>query len=62
LANKGRWITLEAFDYDHDGDKDILLGSLTFPNLVPQELMTKWGADQISILLIQNKLHHPKGI
>jgi len=62
LANKGRWITLEAFDYDHDGDKDILLGSLTFPNLVPQELMTKWGADQISILLIQNKLNHPKGI
>ena len=62
LANKGRWITLEAFDYDHDGDKDILLGSLTFPNLVPKELMTKWGADQISILLIQNKLNHPKGI
>ncbi len=53
LANKGRWITMEAFDYDHDGDKDILLGSLTFPNLVPQDLMTKWGADQISILLIR---------
>ena len=62
LANKGRWITLEAFDYDHDGDKDILLGSLTFPNLVPQDLMAKWAADQISILLIQNKLNHPKGI
>jgi hypothetical protein len=62
LANKGRWITMEAFDYDHDGDQDILLGSLTFPNLVPQDLLTKWGEDQISILLIRNKLNHPKGI
>ena len=52
---------MEAFDYDHDGDTDILLGSMTFPNLVPQDLLTKWGADQISILLIRNKLNHAEG-
>ncbi len=62
MANKGRWITMEAFDYDHDGDKDILLGSLTFPNLVPQDLMTQWRADQISILLLRNKLNNAKGL
>ena len=60
MANKGRWMTMEAFDYDHDGDKDILLGSLTFPNLVPQDLMTQWSADQVSILVLRNKLNNTK--
>jgi len=61
LANKGRWITMEAFDYDHDGDRDILLGSMAFPTLVPVDLLTKWHADQISILVIRNKLNQAKG-
>ncbi|HEX6222768.1 MAG TPA: VCBS repeat-containing protein [Chryseolinea sp.] len=56
LASKGRWITLEALDYDRDGDDDILLGSLTFPNLVPQHLLDQWSRDQVSILLLENKL------
>ncbi len=62
MANKGRWMTMEAFDYDHDGDKDILLGSLTFPNLVPQDLMTQWRAGQVSILVLRNKLNNAKGL
>jgi len=62
MANKGRWMTMEAFDYDHDGDKDILLGSLTFANLVPQDLMTQWRADQVSILVLRNKLNNAKGL
>jgi hypothetical protein len=60
LADKGRWITMEAFDYDGDGDTDILLGSLTFPNLVPQDLITKWRENKVSILLLENKLITPK--
>ncbi|HYI78334.1 MAG TPA: VCBS repeat-containing protein [Chryseolinea sp.] len=56
FASKGRWMTMESFDYDLDGDKDILLGSLTFPNLVPSDVLAEWRRDQVSILLLENKL------
>jgi hypothetical protein len=56
LASKGRWITMEAADYDRDGDTDILLGSLAFPTLIPKDLFNKWTNDKISILKLENKL------
>jgi hypothetical protein len=56
LAAKGRWITLEISDIDADNDIDIMLGSLAFPTLVPRNLSEKWKADQISVLLLRNKL------
>jgi hypothetical protein len=56
LAAKGRWITLEISDIDNDQDIDIMLGSLAFPTLVPKDLTAKWGQDNISILLLRNKL------
>ena len=56
LANKGRWITMEACDYDSDGDTDILLGSLAFPTNVPPDIFSRWRKDEISILVLENKL------
>jgi hypothetical protein len=56
LASRGRWITLDASDYDNDGDTDIILGSLAFPTLIPKDLFAKWTNDKISVLKLENKL------
>lgn len=56
LGRVGRWLTMEVTDIDKDGDTDLLLGSLTFPNQVPNELWSEWRTNQISILLLRNNL------
>jgi hypothetical protein len=56
LASKGRWMTMEAGDVDHDGDTDVLLASLTFPTRVPDDLINRWRRDKISVFLLRNKL------
>ncbi|HTF27685.1 MAG TPA: hypothetical protein VK625_02510, partial [Flavitalea sp.] len=30
VAANGKWITMEACDFDRDGDQDIILGSFVF--------------------------------
>jgi hypothetical protein len=56
LASKGRWITMELADIDRDGDSDLLLGSLAFPNQVPQDLLKLWRRDEVTLLLLRNAL------
>jgi hypothetical protein len=56
LGRVGRWLTMEVTDIDKDGDTDLLLGSLTFPNQVPSELWSEWRTNQVSILLLRNNL------
>lgn len=56
LGGIGRWITLEISDIDHDNDLDIMLGSLAFPTLVPQDLVAKWRQEEVSLLFLRNKL------
>jgi hypothetical protein len=62
LAGKGRWITMEAADYDRDGDVDILLGSLAFPIRIPEDLFKQWRKEEISVLLLKNNLQKTPGL
>ena len=53
----GRWLIMEAFDYDADGDEDILLGSFTLnPAPVPAEVAERWQSDSVDVLLLTNDL------
>jgi hypothetical protein len=56
LASSGRWLTMNAADYDNDGDKDILLGSLNFASGVPLEIQQRWIKEKTSLLVLRNKL------
>jgi len=53
-AVKGRWLTIEASDIDHDGDCDVMLGALNFSRGVPQQLHQRWRDEKTSILLLRN--------
>lgn len=56
LASSGRWLVMEAEDYDNDGDCDILLGAF---NLVDKsnKLSQQWMKDKTAILLLENNLN-----
>lgn len=54
LASAGRWLTLEATDYDRDGDEDLLLGALDFAAGVPDSLLQRWQTARTSILVLRN--------
>jgi len=52
----GRWFTLEAADYDQDGDEDIILGSfINALTPVPPALQQQWESNGPSIVVLQNK-------
>lgn len=40
-AGNGKWITMEACDFDHDGDQDIILGSFVYSVNELAKLVTK---------------------
>lgn len=52
----GRWITMDASDFDRDGDCDLLLGALNFNSGVPTQLLNRWANDKISVLILRNTL------
>ncbi len=52
----GRWIVMDAGDYDGDGDKDLILGSLAFEVVPPNGLVEKWVKDGIPFIILQNTL------
>jgi hypothetical protein len=56
LASAARWITLESADIDDDGDKDIVLGALNFPDRVPARLVKRWKENPVSVLVLRNNL------
>ena len=57
LATEGRWLILEAGDYDGDGDQDLALGSFTLnPAAVPNDLARKWRESRTDVLLLENNL------
>ena len=57
LASSSRWITMETGDIDEDGDLDIILGALTFPMGVPDNVLEEWKRNPASLLVLKNKLH-----
>jgi hypothetical protein len=59
-SQAGRWFTLEAADYDRDGDADIILGS--FVNAVtpvPAGLQRQWFAGGPGVVVLQNSKKGP---
>lgn len=55
-ATDGRWLVMEAEDYDADGDEDLILGSFTFPMTpVPQKLLSRWEQGNTDIVLLENQ-------
>jgi len=52
----GRWLVMDAADYDKDGDTDVLLGALDFFSGAGN-LANQWNAKPVSLLLLKNKLH-----
>ncbi len=56
LAKSGRWLKIEAADFDKDGDEDILLGALDFRPMVPDSIYSGWLKEKTSLLILRNKL------
>jgi hypothetical protein len=52
----GHWLTMEAGDYDQDGDQDIMLGSFTYTP-APPEIQRKWIKEGPGILILKNKIN-----
>ncbi len=51
----GRWLTLDAGDFDGDGDVDLLLGSyIKGPTPVLAKLMAAWQQVQQPLILLEN--------
>ncbi len=56
-VSDGRWISMDAGDYDGDGDIDLVLGNANFRlGDIPDELRKKWDDFSPSILILKNKL------
>ena len=51
----GRWLALDAGDFDGDGDEDLLLGSyIKGPTPVPSVLMEAWDEADRPLILLEN--------
>lgn len=52
----GRWVAMDAGDFDADGDPDILLGAhINGPTPVPQKLFDAWQQMAQPLLLLENQ-------
>lgn len=55
-VEKGRWILMDARDYDNDGDDDLVLGSLVMQVVPDNGLVEKWSKGGIPFIILENKL------
>ena len=54
-ADRGRWITLDAGDYDRDQDIDLVLGAYNMPQRqIPDALQKRWAEKPTPILILKN--------
>ena len=60
-SQRGRWLTMDAGDYDGDDDLDILLGSnIGFgPQGDTTGLYDRWAREAPSFVMLENKLVEP---
>lgn len=56
LAARGRWMTMDVWDHDSDGDDDLVLAALAFTTQVPQALQQQWYEQQTDLLVLTNTL------
>ena len=57
-SERGRWLRIDAGDFDGDGDIDIVLGALVdMPDQVPIEVKEKWALSP-SVLVLENMRIH----
>lgn len=56
-VSEGRWISMDAGDYDGDGDLDLVLGNADFRlGDIPADLKKKWDNYSPSLLILKNQL------
>jgi len=55
-VNIGRWMVMDANDYDKDGDLDIILGALTFETVPDVGLVQQWVKEGIGAVILENTL------
>ncbi|MEK7253495.1 MAG: VCBS repeat-containing protein [Bacteroidota bacterium] len=57
-AKLGRWLVMDAGDFDGDGDEDLALGScITGPRMgIPPELTWEWAEENVAVLVLLNKI------
>lgn len=55
-AGAGRWIVLDAGDIDHDGDEDIVLGSLAFEVIPDNGEVERWVKNGMPFVVLRNRL------
>jgi len=56
----GRWLAMDAGDFDGDGDEDLLLGSyIRGPTPVPAFLMEAWEEARRPLVLLENRRSPP---
>ncbi len=54
-AGNGRWLVMDAADYDQDGDLDLVLGSLLFKiRSAPAEQIERWTSSNYQMILLEN--------
>ena len=54
-ADRGRWITLDAGDFDTDQDIDLVLGAFNMPQRqIPDPLQKRWAEKPTPILILKN--------
>lgn len=51
---QGRWIVMDAKDYDEDGDEDLILGSLAFEVVGKETLVQQWSENALPFVLLEN--------
>ena len=54
-VNKGRWIVMDAADYDKDGDLDLVLGALTFEVVPKLGYVEQWVKEGIPYVILENR-------
>jgi hypothetical protein len=55
----GRWLVMEVWDYDNDGDEDIFLGASSYRGLGAQlDIYKHWLNKATPLMMLRNNLYH----
>jgi hypothetical protein len=55
FSDKGRWLVMDAADFDTDGDLDLVLGSMAFEVVPDGGEVDKWVKNGIPFVVLENK-------